>query len=106
VRWAAWTSPSGVGLLVIGEPLLNVSAWPYRVQDIDRETVRHPHEIPAGKVMTVNLDLIQMGVGGRNSWGAMTDDDYLLPADRTYRYGYRILPYTEQMGSLDAVARP
>jgi len=105
VRWAVWTAPDGVGLLAIGSPQLSVSAWPYRMQDIDRDTVRHPHEIPAGEIVTVNLDLIQMGVGGRNSWGAWTDTDYLLPADRSYAYRYRILPYTRQMGSPGEVAR-
>jgi beta-galactosidase len=67
--------------------------------------VRHPHEIPASDVMTVNLDLIQMGVGGRNSWGAWTDDPYLLPADRTYKYQYRLRPYTTEMGDLGSAAR-
>ena len=105
VRWAAWTAPDGVGLLAVAEPLLNVSAWPYRMQDVDRDTVRHPHEIPQSKTITVNLDLIQMGVGGRNSWGAWTDADYLLPADRTYRYQYRIRPYMSEMGPLGSVAR-
>jgi beta-galactosidase len=105
VRWAAWTRPDGVGLLAVGEPLLSVSAWPYRMGDIERETVRHPHEIPAGEVITVNLDLIQMGVGGRNSWGAWTDDEYLLPADRSYRYSYRIRPYARGMGDPGDVAR-
>mgnify|MGYP002725574646 CR=1 FL=1 len=105
VRWAAWTAADGTGLLAVGEPQLNVSAWPYRMGDIDRATVRHPHEIPASEIVTVNLDRIQMGVGGRNSWGAWTDTDYLLPADRSYRYCFRILPYTRQMGSLGDVAR-
>ncbi len=105
VRWAAWVDSDGVGFLAMADPLLNVSAWPYRMEDITRETVRHPHEIPTSDVMTVNLDLIQMGVGGRNSWGAWTDDPYLLPADRTYQYQYRLRPYTTKMGDLGAVAR-
>lgn len=90
VRWASWSFLDGVGLCATGEPLLSVSAWPYRMQDIQRETVRHPHEIPPSNVITVNLDLIQMGVGGRNSWGAWTDAPYLLPADRVYRYKFSI----------------
>jgi hypothetical protein len=75
------------------------------MQDIDRETVRHPHEIPENEVITVNLDLIQMGVGGRNSWGAWTDAEYLLPADKPYRYRFRIVPYAKDTGSLDELAR-
>ena len=105
VRWAAWTASNGTGLLVVADPLLSVSAWPYRMVDIDRETVRHPHEIPAGDTMTVNIDLIQMGVGGRNSWGARTDPEYLLPADKPYEYRFRIRPYSNKMGSLNDVAR-
>ncbi|MFC1764692.1 glycoside hydrolase family 2 TIM barrel-domain containing protein [Planctomycetota bacterium] len=107
VRWAAWTAIDGVGLLAITDPdsLLNVSAWPYRARDIERETIRHPHEIPAGEVITVNIDALQMGVGGRNSWGAWTDDEYLLPADRIYEYRYRIRPYARSMGELGDVAR-
>ena len=86
--------------MVVAESTLNVSAWPYRMQDIQRDTVRHPHEIPASGVITVNLDLIQMGVGGRNSWGAWTDAGYLLPADQIYRYAYRLRPVSrKKMGS-------
>ena len=105
VRWAAWTAPNGAGLLVVADPLLSVSAWPYGMADIDRETVRHPHEIPTGDTITVNIDHIQMGVGGRNSWGARTDPEYLLPADRAYGYRFSIRPYAKIMGSLNDVAR-
>jgi len=105
VRWAAWTAPNGVGLLAVGEPHLSVSAWPYRMQDIERETVRHPHAIPASQVITVNLDGRQMGVGGRNSWGAWTDAEYLLPADRNYAYSFRIRPCAPDMGKLKDLAR-
>lgn len=105
VRWAAWTGADGSGLLVIGDQQLSVSAWPYRMEDIDRETVRHPHEIPASDVITVNIDLIQMGVGGRNSWGATTDEEFLISADRPYRYSYRLVPYVPAMGDLADVAR-
>lgn len=105
VRWAAWTAVDGAGLLAVGSPHLSVSAWPYRMRDIKRETVRHPHEIPPGPVVTVNLDLVQMGVGGRNSWGAWTDTEYLIPADRSYSYSFRIRPYAPEMGRLNVVAR-
>ena len=104
VRWAAWTNSEGIGLLAVAEPRMNVSAWPYKMSDIKRQTVRHPHEIPQRDVITVNLDHIQMGVGGRNSWGAKTDSDYLLPADRSYRYRFRMIPYTPALGDLGDVA--
>jgi beta-galactosidase len=37
----------------------------------------------------LNLDAVQMGVGGNNSWGALPLPDYLLP-NRDYRYRYTI----------------
>jgi len=105
VRWAAWTNPQGLGLMAVAEERLMVSAWPYRMRDIDRETVRHPHEIPQRDVITVNIDHLQMGVGGRNSWGAKTDAPYLLPADQPYGYRFRLRPYDHSRGDLGDVAR-
>ena len=38
VRWAALTDADGMGLLAIGAPLLNVSAWPYTMADLEDTT--------------------------------------------------------------------
>jgi beta-galactosidase len=75
------------------------------MRDIDRASVRHPHEIPSRELITVNIDHLQMGVGGRNSWGARTDDDYLLPADRDYRYRFVLRPCAPARGDLGDLAR-
>jgi beta-galactosidase len=37
----------------------------------------------------LNLDGVQMGVGGNNSWGALPLDEYLMRGPR-YQYRYTI----------------
>ena len=47
----------------------------------------------------LNIDAVQCGVGGNNSWGARALDPY-RPLKTTYRYGYRLQPLS---GGADAV---
>jgi beta-galactosidase len=102
VRWVALTNKDGAGLLAVGMPLLNVSAWPYTMWDLER--ARHVHELPRRDSITVNLDYKQMGVGGDNSWGARTHPEYTLPAG-PYSYSFRLRPYTPAMGDTTSIAR-
>ena len=37
VRWAAFTDAAGRGLLVVGQPLLSLSALPFTVEDLTQE---------------------------------------------------------------------
>lgn len=78
VRWAAFTNDKGMGLKFTAITLLNVSAWPYSMEDL--ANANHPYEIPQRDFITVNVDYKQMGVGGDNSWGAWPHPQYLLPA--------------------------
>jgi len=104
VRWAAWTDEQGNGLVAIGEPLLNISAWPYTMQDL--EEARHINELPDRDAITVNLDYRQMGIGGDDgwTWRAQPHPEYRLPSKR-YAYSFRIRPYTPDLGSLAEVSR-
>ncbi len=89
VRWVALTNAEGAGLLAVGMPLLSVSAWPYTMADLEKAA--HPFDIPASDTITLNLDYLQMGVGGDNAWGARTHPQYTLPA-RAYSYRFRLTP--------------
>jgi beta-galactosidase len=102
VRWVTLLNADGAGLLVIGLPLLEVSAWPYTM--IDLENARHPNELPLRDTVTVNLDLGQMGVGGDDGWGARPHPHYSLPC-RPYWYRYRIRPYSPEMGQVEELVR-
>lgn len=89
VRWLRLTDGAGRGLLFWAEDRpLNVSAWPWTMDDLAAAT--HSHELVARDFIVLNVDYGQMGVGGDNSWGARIHDQYLLPADRVYRYGFRM----------------
>lgn len=88
--------------MVIGQPLIDVSAWPYTMEDLEK--AGHINELPRRENITVNVDYKQMGVGGDNSWGARTHPEYTLPA-RAYSYKFLICPYDSSMGPFSKAAR-
>jgi beta-galactosidase len=102
VRWMALTNEDGIGLIAVGMPTIDVSAWPFTMGDL--EQAKHVNELPRRDIITVNLDYKQMGVGGDDSWGARPHPEYTLPA-KTYRYSFRLMPYTPSLGDMAHLAR-
>ncbi len=102
VRWVAWLSDAGKGLLAVGMPILHVSAWPCHMKDL--EETRHGREIPDRTTITINLDYKQMGLGADNSWSARPHEEYMLKS-KEYRYRFRLRGYSPDKGDLNAVAR-
>ena len=102
VRWMALTDADGVGLMAVGMPTIDISAWPYTMADLEKAT--HIHELPGRDTITVNIDYRQMGVGGDDSWGARTHPEYTLPA-KPYKYSFRLSPYAPKSGDMGRVAR-
>jgi beta-galactosidase len=101
VRWAAWTNARGLGLMAAGAPLINASAWPYSMADLER--ARHIHELPARETITINIDFEQTGVGGDNSWGARPHRQYTLNANQAYQWKVRLSP-VDTKGDLQKIA--
>jgi len=91
------TDPNSVGIVAVGMPTIDISAWPFTMQAL--EEAKHIHEPPLGETITVNLDYKQMGVGGDDSWGARTHPEYTLPA-KPYHYRFRIMPYAKTRGNI------
>lgn len=90
VRWAALMREDGVGLMVTGFPLIDVSAHHYTTEDLDR--AKHTHELTFRDFITLNIDGMMMGVGGDNSWGARPHEEFRIPAEaRSFRF--RIRPF-------------
>ena len=52
--------------MVVADSLLSMSAWPYTEENI--ETAKHTNKLRDAGYLTLNIDLIQMGVGGNDSW--------------------------------------
>ena len=94
IRWVSFTDNQGFGLKATGMPLLNFSAWPFRMSELEHEKTpvnlghRHTAEIVPSDDITVNLDDLQMGVAGDDSWGAPVHKEFSLPA---HRYEYKFL---------------
>ncbi|MFE9726790.1 glycoside hydrolase family 2 TIM barrel-domain containing protein [Streptomyces sp. NPDC005794] len=105
VRWVALTDGSGKGLLASGEPLLEVNASHFTPEDLSAG-VRHDYQLTSRKDVVLRLNHRQMGVGGDDSWGAHTHDEYKLFADKDYSYTYRLRPLTDPDDAMAASRRP
>jgi beta-galactosidase len=104
VRWVSIYNKSGLGLEFIGLPLLSVSAHHEIMEDFEspdrtdgRGTTwkgmvrRHINDVKPRDLTSVNIDYKQQGVGGDDSWGAWTHDEYRL-REKAYEYSFRICP--------------
>ncbi len=102
VRWMTITDAAGKGLFFGGMPLLEVSAHHNLLEDFESmertdgrqregELVvnRHINDVKPRNITSVNVDYKQMGVGGDNSWGARTHDQYRLTG-KEYKYSFRM----------------
>jgi len=92
-RWLSLTNSEGRGILIKGSPHFDFSALHYSQDDLDRE-VRdgaHPTDLEKSEKVFLNVDWMQMGVGGDNSWGARTHAAYVLPPG-PIEYSFVIVP--------------
>ena len=90
VRRVRFTARDGHGLMISAPAAapLSVSAWPYRLEDL--EVASHDDELPRRDRITVNLDHLQMGVGGDNAWGLEVHPPYRITPGRTYEWRFRL----------------
>ena len=63
------------------------NAWPYSQRSLER--ARHQFDLADEGEITVNVDAVQMGVGGDNSWGARPHAD-AIPGAGTYKLAFII----------------
>ncbi|MFJ4682369.1 glycoside hydrolase family 2 TIM barrel-domain containing protein [Streptomyces sp. NPDC088789] len=105
VRWAALTGPDGTGLLVSGEPLLEINASHHTPEDLSCGA-RHDYQLTPREEVVLRVNHRQMGVGGDDSWGAHTHDEFKLHADREYRYTYRLRPLRDVADAQALTRRP
>jgi beta-galactosidase len=103
VRWVTLCDGKGAGLLAVGQPLLSVNALHHTTDDL--MSCMHPWEMPTRNDVTLNLDLVQMGVGGDNSWGAMQHPEFLLPATKPYKYALVLRPFSGDAKAAAELAR-
>ena len=108
VRWMSLKDQSGKGIMVIGEPYISTSVYPFTNDDLDepgtKKSQRHISDIKMKDLITWNIDFRQMGVGGDTSWGAFPHQQYLIPASN-YSYSFRICPIFNNNESCNDIYR-
>ncbi len=87
VRYAKITDRDGHGLLFTGEGM-HFSALPWMPQEL--EAAKHRYELPPVHYTVIRASLAQMGVGGDDSWGARTLDQYLLDTSRPMTFSFAL----------------
>jgi beta-galactosidase len=105
-RWLTLTNDSGSGLMVSGNPVFCFAALMNTHDDFEspgklstyrkdaKSANTHTTDIEPREQVNLNIDLGQMGVGGDNSWGALTHWQYRLTS-RKYEYTFRIHPISK-----------
>lgn len=91
VRWYSVTNKKGTGLRIeFAKDLLNCSALPYSIDDLDPETDKkqyHSGELVTRDDIYMHIDLQQTGMQGMDSWGALPLKQYQIPfANQQYSY--------------------
>ena len=76
-RWISFADGNGkaVRITALSAPI-GFNAWPYSQASLEK--AKHQWDLSDEGEITVNVDAIQMGVGGDNSWGARPHDDDMV----------------------------
>ena len=99
VRWVALRNQAGEGLLVTGGEPLSISAWNFPMEDFlyrpfDSGRL-HGGSIEKKDMVWLNIDHLQMGVGGDNTWGAQVHPEYTI-TPHAWEYSFTLQPLNAQ----------
>ena len=100
VRWMyLHNQKSKDGLLVVADSLLSMSAWPYTEENI--QNAKHTNKLKDAGFITLNIDLIQMGVGGNDSWSEVAAplEQYQIKPKAYYQYSFYLVPFNAKKKS-------
>jgi len=94
VKWVSINDGKSVGLYFEGSPNLGFSALPYTYDDLKgfEQTGKHGNLLQKQSFTDLNLDYMQCGVGGDDSWWSWPMEKYLIRA-KDYSWSYRLRPY-------------
>lgn len=65
---------------------MHFSALPYTPHEM--ENAMHAYELPEVHYTVIRAALQQMGVGGDNSWGALTHEEFLLDVGEKMEFSF------------------
>ncbi len=89
VRWFTLTDENGLGIKVTAAETLSICAQHYSKADM--ESKNYTHELTKSENIFLNIDKVQMGVGGNDSWGQTCMEPYRIHS-RPMQYSYTISP--------------
>ncbi len=117
VRWMVLSDAKGTGLLAVSDDkLLEVTVHhnimedfipPVRLSTFQpnaRDVNTHTTDIRPRPIVAVNLDHMQMGVGGDTSWGARVHNSYSLIDDH-YHFNFTLIPFDMNANDPGELAR-
>lgn len=87
------SNTEGRGLFIDSSDHFQFSALPFSPEDLTQSGrgTMHTYDLTANDFVTLCLDHLHMGVGGDDSWGAMTHESYRIPANH-YQFGFGLKP--------------
>jgi beta-galactosidase len=91
-RWFSFSTENNHKIKITGLQPLCFRAWPYSEEDL--ENIRYDYQLPDRDFINLNIDLNIHGVGGNDTWGAKTMENYTNPGNKPYQYGF-ILEYND-----------
>ncbi|WP_284219130.1 glycoside hydrolase family 2 TIM barrel-domain containing protein [Agaribacter marinus] len=91
IDWWKMSNSKGSALFIDGKTALSMSVWPYSQVNID--SADHPYDLEAQGFNTLNIDFIQSGVGGTDSWTALGAplEKYQVRSGK-YKYSFSLSP--------------
>ncbi|MFA6450126.1 MAG: glycoside hydrolase family 2 TIM barrel-domain containing protein [bacterium] len=90
VRWVAFTDKNGFGLRAEGQPVIWFSAWPYKMESLEKYD--HTYLLPIEKNVTVNIDYRQMSKTSEYGRDIPPGSTSFLFSGKEYRYSFRLKP--------------
>ncbi len=90
VTWVALTDDEGNGFMASAGKDFEFNALRYTDQELSE--TRHAYELQKDESISFKINKVQQGVGGDNTWGAWPQEEYLVRANHSYEYEYRLHP--------------
>jgi beta-galactosidase len=100
VRWAGITNAEGIGMVIISDSVFNLNVHDYTDQALLASKVRGA-TLSRGKATVVNVDYLQMGLGGHDGLSPGVHPAYLI-TPRTFSYAFRIKPI-DRLSNLEQI---
>jgi beta-galactosidase len=74
--------------MIKGEPTIELNILPYTPKELEAHD--HPYKLPNSDKVVIRVNHKQMGVGGDDTWGGKTHEEFTLYANKSYSYSYII----------------